>query len=422
MHRYSSLLCISRKAPLSALRHGRQTPLLLAAWQRTGTGAGSMDTARVWSRRLLTTTADIPTKSQPEIRKQQPDCTASDPSTCFDDGADQQYSLRLPATGSKTVLIVKKANDQKVDTALASISRWLRRTYPQINIVLEPLVYGQFCDSLPFVRTIPSGKHDEYSRVVDFVITLGGDGTFLHVSSLFQTHVPPIVPFSMGTLGFLLPFNAADFQKPLRNIMEGTCKVLPRMRLAYTKHAADGAVEEQGHLNITNEACIHRGTYPHLTTISCYINDHLLTTSVGDGIIVGTPTGSTAYSLSAGGPIVHPLVSSIIVTPVCPRSLSFRPLMLPSSAVVKLQVHRESRGRATAYIDGKHCGELKQGHSIEIRRSPYPLMCINRENLAAGWTMDINQLLKFNRTFSYPHEAPFEDRAASEHDPGAKDK
>ncbi|KAJ1965027.1 NADH kinase pos5 [Dipsacomyces acuminosporus] len=355
----------------------------------------------------------------PTISKQQSG-EAPDDDMCLDDEADQQYSLKLPDTRSRTVLIIKKPNDQKVDGALISISKWLRETYPEINIVLEPLVYSQFSCSLPFIRTIPAGKHDEYSRVVDFVITLGGDGTFLHVSSLFQKHVPPIVPFSMGTLGFLLPFDAAEFQKPLRNIMEGTCKVLPRMRLAYTKYTPKGVVEEQKHLNITNEACIHRGTYPHLTTLTCYINDHLLTTSVGDGIIVGTPTGSTAYSLSAGGPIVHPLVSSIILTPVCPRSLSFRPLMLPSSAVVKLEVHKESRGRASAYIDGRHCGELRQGQSIEIRRSPYPLMCINRENLAAGWTMDINQLLKFNRTFSYPHEKPFEDRDASEHDGESK--
>ncbi|ORX69043.1 ATP-NAD kinase, partial [Linderina pennispora] len=250
---------------------------------------------------------------------------------------DQRYRLDWATGGPKTVLIIKKANDQKVDSAL------------------------------------------------DFVITLGGDGTFLHVSSLFKTHVPPIIPFSMGTLGFLLPFNVATYKEQLRGVIAGGSTVLPRM------------------------PCIHRGTYPHLTTIACYINNQLLTTSVGDGIIVGTPTGSTAYSLSAGGPIVHPLVSSMILTPVCPRSLSF-------PAVVRLQVHKDSRGRAAAYIDGRNCGELRQDQSIEIRRSAYPLMCINRENLAAGWTHDINRLLKFNRTFSYPHESPFGDHADPDED------
>ncbi|KAJ2076431.1 NADH kinase pos5 [Coemansia sp. RSA 988] len=351
--------------------------------------------------------AEIPTKAPPTIVRRR--SNTADVERCIDGEVDQQYTLSWSGATPRTVLVIKKANDKQVDAALARISQWLNQAYPQINVMLEPQVYQQFRRSLPFVRTIAPGAVGEYSRVVDFVVTLGGDGTFLHVSSLFQSQVPPIIPFSMGTLGFLLPFNVADFQSQLQKVIEGTATLLPRTRLTYSKRTVDGSLDKRGSVNITNEACIHRGTYPHLTTISCYLNDHLLTTSVGDGIIVGTPTGSTAYSLSAGGPIVHPLVNSMIVAPVCPRSLSFRPLMLPSSSVVKLEVHQESRGRATAYIDGRDCGELLQGECIEIRQSPHPLMCVNREDLAAGWALDINQLLKFNRTFSYPHESPFGD-------------
>ncbi|KAJ2389691.1 NADH kinase pos5 [Coemansia sp. RSA 2559] len=368
------------------------------------------------SMRQFATTSDIPTKTQPKITRQ-----GAAQSDHFEGDADQQYTLEWQGATPKTVLIVKKANDRQVDRALVSIGRWMHRTYPQINVVVEPAVFRQMRSDLPFVRTIPPALRTEYARVVDFVITLGGDGTFLHVASLFGDAVPPIIPFSMGTLGFLLPFNVADFPGQLQKIIEHTSTVLPRMRLLYCKGGAGGAQHSAGRLNITNEACIHRGTYPHLTTVSCYLNDHLLTTSVGDGIIVGTPTGSTAYSLSAGGPIVHPLVSSILVAPVCPRSLSFRPLMLPASSVIKLQVHQRSRGRATAFIDGRDCGELLQGECIEIKRSPFPLMCVNRENLAAGWAQDINQLLQFNRTFSYPHDAPFGDPPADgDHGPDEK--
>ncbi|KAJ2688294.1 NADH kinase pos5 [Coemansia spiralis] len=353
--------------------------------------------------RLIATTADIATKTLPLISRRQPQHSESSEESWVDSESDQQYSLRWQGAGPQTVLLVKKSDSAAVDSALVSITRWLHDTYPQMNIVLEPLVFTQYAGQLPFIRTIAAGDHLEYSRVVDLVITLGGDGTFLHVSSLFQREVPPIVPFSMGTLGFLLPFNVADFQPQLRNVIEGTSTVLPRMRLAYAKRLSDGSLGSR--MNVTNEACIHRGTYPHLTTVSCYLNGHLLTTSVGDGIIVGTPTGSTAYSLSAGGPIVHPLVSSIVVAPVCPRSLSFRPLMLPSSSRVTLLVHPKSRGRATAFIDGRDFGELKHAECVEITRSPYPLMCVNRDDLAAGWAQDINQLLKFNRTFSYPHDS-----------------
>ncbi|KAJ2611436.1 NADH kinase pos5 [Coemansia sp. RSA 1365] len=380
---------------------------LLQSQPNINTARGLLTRIKYDCRRAIATTSEIATKAPPTIVRRRSRTANGERSV--GDEIDQQYTLSWSGATPRTVLIIKKANDKQVDAALVRISQWLNQAYPQINVVLEPQVYQQFHHLLPSVRTIAPGSIGEYTRVVDFVVTLGGDGTFLHVSSLFQSQVPPIIPFSMGTLGFLLPFNVADFQSQLQKVIEGTATLLPRTRLTYSKRTFDGSVDKQGPVNITNEACIHRGTYPHLTTISCYLNDHLLTTSVGDGIIVGTPTGSTAYSLSAGGPIVHPLVSSMIVAPVCPRSLSFRPLMLPSNSVVKLQVHRESRGRATAYIDGRDCGELLQGEYIEIRQSPHPLMCVNREDLAAGWALDINQLLKFNRTFSYPHESLFGD-------------
>ncbi|KAJ2780873.1 NADH kinase pos5 [Coemansia javaensis] len=351
------------------------------------------------------TTCDLPPRTPPTIARR------AGAAGFGDDEADHQYALTWHGAGPRAVLIVKKPDDAQADAALGAIATWLRGAYPQISVVLEPAVHGQFRAALPFARTVaPGAERDEYSRVVDFVVTLGGDGTFLHVSSLFRAHVPPIIPFSMGTLGFLLPFDVADFQPQLRRVIEGAATLLPRMRLLYAKRRADGSLDDASRLDVTNEACIHRGTYPHLTTVSCFLNDHLLTTSVGDGIIVATPTGSTAYSLSAGGPIVHPLVSSMVVAPVCPRSLSFRPLMLPSSATVRLQVHPESRGRAAAYVDGRECGELRQGECIEISRSPHPLMCVNRDDLAAGWALDINSLLQFNRSFSYPHVSPFVDR------------
>ncbi|KAJ2786285.1 NADH kinase pos5 [Coemansia interrupta] len=352
--------------------------------------------------RKLSSTADIPTKQRPKLAP-----LTSDTANPLHPGAvDQQLSLGWAGATPKTVLLVRKANDHQVDHALVRIARWFHATYPQIHLVLEPHVHRQHRAQLPFALTLPSeDQRAEYARTVDFVVTLGGDGTFLHVASLFANEVPPIIPFSMGTLGFLLPFDVKDFARHLHKVIEGAATVLPRMRLMMSRLGSD-----QGEMHVTNEASIHRGTYPHLTTISCALDGHLLTTSVGDGIIVGTPTGSTAYALSAGGPIVHPLVSSIVLAPVCPRSLSFRPLMLPPTAVVELRVHRESRGRATAYVDGRDCGVVAQGAGVAIRRSPFPLLCVNREDLALGWAQDINQLLMFNRTFSQPHETPFDER------------
>ncbi|KAG8717009.1 NADH kinase pos5, partial [Ceratobasidium sp. 395] len=146
---------------------------------------------------------------------------------------------------------------------------------------------------------------------IDLIITLGGDGTILHASSMFNTGpVPPVLSFSMGTLGFLLPFHINSLPTALDDVFSGTATVLPRMRLACTFHDERGKVihDEDGGapLQAMNEITLHRGRSPHLTIINAFVDDAHLTEAVSDGLIVSTPTGSTAYSLSCGGPIVHP--------------------------------------------------------------------------------------------------------------------
>ncbi|KAJ2395840.1 NADH kinase pos5, partial [Coemansia sp. RSA 2603] len=153
--------------------------------------------------RMLSTTADIPTKQRPKLT---PLSSDNAPNWQHPGPIDQQLSLGWTGATPKTVLLVRKANDRQVDSALTRIAHWFHATYPQINLVLEPHVHREHRAELPFALTLPSEhQRSEYARTVDFVVTLGGDGTFLHVSSLFANEVPPIIPFSMGTLGFLLP-------------------------------------------------------------------------------------------------------------------------------------------------------------------------------------------------------------------------
>lgn len=124
--------------------------------------------------------------------------------------------------------------------------------------------------------------------------------------------------------------------------------LLLRMRLKCTLHGVDGrrlqAKDGSGRINdltVMNEVNLHRGRYPHLTSIGCFVDGHLITEAVADGLIVASPTGSTAYSLSAGGSIVHPSIQSLLLTPICPRSLSFRPVLLPPNATIQLKVRNE---------------------------------------------------------------------------------
>ncbi|KAG8713531.1 NADH kinase pos5 [Ceratobasidium sp. 394] len=256
---------------------------------------------------------------------------------------------------------------------------------------------------------------------IDLIITLGGDGTILHASSLFNTGpVPPVLSFSMGTLGFLLPFHINSLPTALDDVFSGTATVLPRMRLACTFHDERGKLIQDktgtAPLQVMNEITLHRGRSPHLTIIDAYVDDAHLTEAVSDGLIVSTPTGSTAYSLSCGGPIVHPSVRALVMTPVCPRSLSFRSLVLPSSSGIRLTISPKSRAPAEVSMDGQTIQNLYVGQSVQIAASAYPMPCINRSSPACApdadeddgfrsgasqdnWVRDINNLLQFNASF-----------------------
>jgi len=228
--------------------------------------------------------------------------------------------------------------------------------------------------------------------------------------------VPPVLSFSMGTLGFLLPFHIDDFAKALESVYQGKATILDRMRLACTFYNEDLTKkgDDGDAWQVMNEIALHRGSSPHLNTIDIYVDGQHLTEAVSDGLIVSTPTGSTAYSLSAGGPIVHPSLSALVLTPICPRSLSFRPLVFPSSSFITLRVGDRSRSPAGVSMDGRTSHVLHPGESVNVHASPYPVPCINRSSITeesaqqgegAGpgkeddWVRDINNLLQYNATF-----------------------
>lgn len=132
-------------------------------------------------------------------------------------------------------------------------------------------------------------------------------------------------------------------QHVINDMIAGKVGLMMRMRLFCSLHQHNGKrIEVNGKevddRQVMNEVTLHRGRYPHLTTIDCFVDEQYLTECVADGLIVSTPTGSTAYSLSAGGPIVHPSVQSMVLTPICPRSLSFRTVLLPPSSNIELKV------------------------------------------------------------------------------------
>jgi NAD+ kinase len=181
---------------------------------------------------------------------------------------------------------------------------------------------------------------------IDLIITVGGDGTILNAAYFFQKVVPPIVPFHFGTVGFLNLFNICNFANTLSGIISTGSLVNLRMRLRCTLIKGPDRQECITH-QVLNEVVIDRGASPYLTNIDMYSDGgHPITTVQADGLIVSTPTGSTAYSMSAGASVVHPEIAAMIVTPICPHALSFRPFLLPDSTELTLRLNVKSRGTA----------------------------------------------------------------------------
>jgi NAD+ kinase len=231
----------------------------------------------------------------------------------------------------------------------------------------------------------------------DLVLTLGGDGTVLFTSWLFQRIVPPILSFSLGSLGFLTNFEYDQFKEHLNKIMgtEGM-RVNLRMRFTCTVYR-DGAgqdMEEGEQFEVLNELVIDRGPSPYVSNLELYGDNELLTVVQADGCIFSTPTGSTAYSLSAGGSLVHPDIPAILLTPICPHTLSFRPMVLSDTMLLRVSIPRNSRATAYCSFDGKGRVELKQGDHVTIAASQYPFPTVVRSG--TEWFDSVSRQLRWN--------------------------
>ncbi|KAF5017222.1 hypothetical protein F66182_10875 [Fusarium sp. NRRL 66182] len=379
-------------------------------------------------------------------------------------------SLNWPEPPRNLLIIHKLYSDAVVD-AVVKFSTYLRSEYPEVNLVFEPRIAESMKDRLPF-PIYASDTRSNMADKIDVISTFGGDGTVLRAASLYKLHgsVPPILSFNMGTLGFLGEWDFREYKKAWRETyMSGSdvapreanyprgdwdkpntgwvrhtgksmglrraSKVLLRHRIKADVYDPSGnninhwlsdtlsseaksgakpladAQEPSPSLRAINEISVHRGSHPHLAIIDIYQNGHFLTETTADGILISTPTGSTAYSLSAGGPIVHPLVKSLLITPISPCSLSFRSLVLPLDTKVTLRMSRKNRGRELDLsIDGKRCVGVSPGTEIRVegefvgRAGPGEewhggVPCMIRTEDDDPWVGGLNGLLKFNHPF-----------------------
>ena len=273
--------------------------------------------------------------------------------------------------------------------------------------------HPDFDKSLP-LPGIFRNESTEARASVDYIITLGGDGTVLWASKQFnKEYFPPVIAFAMGSLGYMCNFDFARcHEKVLSKLMTGMKpKMDTRLRLrmgldgAPVKRIYTGATEDNytdvpvENIHCLNEILISRGPSPYPVDLELYIDGIHVTSMIGDGLIIATPNGSTAYNVSAGGSIVMDSCQCYCITPLAPHSLSFRPLIVPTTAKVTVKPSPESRIKAWVALDGATRFELDSNDAIQIdaqQDSSISMVTRQDDNLVGRWNDRIHEKLGWN--------------------------
>jgi len=201
---------------------------------------------------------------------------------------------------------------------------------------------------------------------VDWVVVLGGDGTLLGAARKVGKYGVPILGVNLGGLGFLTEVPLKRLYPAVEMMLKGELEVEKRLLLE-TRVLRSG--KEICRFLVLNDVVINKGALARIIDLDVYINNRFLTTFRADGLIIATPTGSTAYNLSAGGPILYPTLSNFILTPICPFTLTNRPLILPGSHTISIEMGKESEEKVSLTFDGQVGFDFNHGDQIVIYRS-----------------------------------------------------
>jgi NAD+ kinase len=209
------------------------------------------------------------------------------------------------------------------------------------------------------IRFLPE---TEFGRSIDLLVAIGGDGNLLRATRCVAGHSVPLIGINRGRLGFLTDVRPEQMLAALDAVLDGDYLAEERLIL---KAGITGQGDSAGSLNALNDVVIQRAAYGRILDFVTTVDGHYVNTHGGDGLIVATPTGSTAYALSCGGPIIRPDVAALVMVPICPHTLSDRPLVIQSSSKIVVQVP-PGAGQAHVTCDGEELGSLDETQTLEI--------------------------------------------------------
>ena len=264
----------------------------------------------------------------------------------------------------RTVGIISKPRPEEVE-----------RVVPQLLERLAAFNLEVFYDSQTAACLPPDGRErprEQLPALVDLLIVLGGDGTLLAAARLLGEHTVPILPVNLGGLGFLTSVTLDELYPILQQIIEGKHRISERVLLQAEVIRDGNVVARQRALN---DAVLNKGPLARMVDLNLQIDGSYVCSYKADGLIISTPTGSTAYSMAAGGPIIYPTVEAFLITPICSHTLTNRPLVVPNTNRIELDF--ESREEAVFLtLDGQVGVDLKRGDLVVISKVPNKLRLV----------------------------------------------
>jgi len=260
----------------------------------------------------------------------------------------------------RRVGIVAKADLRQATQQLADVESWLRQRG------LEALVETATAALMAPAPDRRVADKASLAGEVDLIVVLGGDGTLLSVadSAAAAGADVPILGVNFGSLGFLTEATLPELYTSLQAAIDGRARVEPRMMLRATTIRGGAPLPE--HLAL-NDVVVTKTARARMTDLSVSVGDEFVTRVKADGLIVATPTGSTAYNLAAGGPIVQPTIDALVLTPIAPHMLTNRPIVIPATSLVRVQPQMTERDELYVTFDGQAGYELRAGDEIRIR-------------------------------------------------------
>jgi NAD+ kinase len=275
----------------------------------------------------------------------------------------------LPVPPISRVGILAKSRLHAATPHLIEIGDWLAAR--GITAVFEQ----DTADLMPASATRQVAPKSALATDVDMVLVLGGDGTLLGMADRIGEAGSgiPMLGINFGSLGFLTEVTLPELYRSLGNALDGHAHLEERLML---QSSTTRAGQPFRRLIALNDAVITKAARSRMIDLSVYVGDEFVTRVKADGLIIATPTGSTAYNLAAGGPIVAPNVDALLLTPIAPHTLTNRPIVIPATSVVRVQPNMDERDEVFITFDGQSGFELQAGDDVAVHRADKPLRLI----------------------------------------------